>query len=613
MATPVIDWTQVADKVRTQPWAKAIVDSLDKAFDKTAAEWPGDPTLERSEWTHHYFCDDDAARLTFDITKPTEHVCSKCGRVYAGEPWNGAWRTTLHNLLAANVERAGILARLQPDTKKYVDYIRRIVIFYAEHYADYPVHGDRAGKGKIMPQCLDEAILLIKLGEVLQWGKGAAWFTPEQDARIAEQLYKPSIDLLRPQIRIIHNIHAWMQGAIATAAIQCDDRVLLDWSINSEFGWRNQLEKGCNEDGFWYEGSITYHFYTFSAFTSLALRAAEQGIDLFGVPKYQRMLKAPLMLAFRDGVLPAHNDCWPGVRLTPSLYELATWAWPASGFQDDLSWILRIGAKVERRTSTNALLYGPAHVEPRDPPAPKSHHFKASGIAILQNDRIRVCLRSGPDGGGHDHHDKLNIDVRAGSAKNPWDAADLGTSGYGATITGKWYRTPAAHCSVVVDEKKQKGCDGVIERFTDRQAIGVADTAYDGVCMRRTISLTENGWNDVFNVDADAEHTLDWFFHGDGALTVSVGTQPIDKLGKQPGYDWPREPKRGASDAEWTATWTAPAGVMRVRFKALPGTEIFTAIGDANPKGDPIGVLMVRRRTKQTTFDAAFSFDPRSS
>lgn len=239
MPVPVIDWTQVAEKVRTQPWAAAYADAMEAAFDRTAAAWTGDPTLEQSEWSHHYYCDQDAARLTFDLAKPTEHVCSKCGRIYTGEPWNGAWRTNLHTTLVANVERAAILARIRPDPKRFVDYIRRIVIFYAEHYADYPVHGKAAGLGKIMPQCLDESTLHISIGQALQWGDGQGWFTPDEDARITQMLFRPMVDLLRPQISKVHNIHAWMHGAIATAAVRLGDRALLNWTIDSEFGWRN--------------------------------------------------------------------------------------------------------------------------------------------------------------------------------------------------------------------------------------------------------------------------------------------------------------------------------------------------------------------------------------
>ncbi|NJK90665.1 MAG: hypothetical protein HC904_01820 [Blastochloris sp.] len=242
--THELDWEKIRAKARSEAWARDFVRVLKETCHSRMEVWPHDPPMEQSEWTHYYFCNDDAARLSFDFKKSGEHECPKCGKIYRGHPWDGAWRSIVHGSLVANMERAAILARIEPEPERYVEYLRRLVLFYAEHYEGYAVHGERAGKGKIMPQCLDESIVLISVGRYLSWGRGQNWFSEREMQLLREKWFRPAVELLKPQIGKIHNIHVWMQSAMATAAQWLGDRALLEWSIESEFGWKRQIELG---------------------------------------------------------------------------------------------------------------------------------------------------------------------------------------------------------------------------------------------------------------------------------------------------------------------------------------------------------------------------------
>ena len=618
-----LNWDLIRLKVTREPWAAALVKSLDETFRRRVAAWPGDPPTKQSEWTHHFYCDHDAVRLVFDLTKPAEHICPQCGAVYTGEPWNGAWRTLVHGSLVANLERAAILARVQSDPAEYVFYIRRIILFYAENYAAYPVHGLRAGKGKIGPQCLDEAILLLSISRYLIWGNGAGWFSDAELGLIAEKLFRPSIDLLKPQISNIHNIHAWMQAALAAAAYWLKDDALLRWTIESEFGWREQIRKGVDADGFWYEGSISYHFYTVNALFSLALTAEDMGVSLWDEPKLNLMLEGPLDLVYPDGIFPAHNDCWPGVTLASAahIYEIGAWAWPGPVFAGALGWIYKRGsgdgcrlwtntgdpAPVSgsgyARNSTAALLYGPEKTGTDHEPPATSRIFKSGGIGILENNQVRVCIRFGPDGGGHDHLDKLNVDV---FCRNGWTSPDVGTSGYGAQITNKWYKTSASHNIVVVNEKMQAHSDGELVAFDAVKLTARAMKACPGVKLERTLELKDIGWTDTFNVQCPQPSTLDWFFHGSGKITTSLPMKPMPTFGTANGYDWIRGAMSCRVDDAWELCWTDGPAKMRLTMQACPDTEVFTGISDDNPATRTLGVVMVRRKTAETVFQAAF-------
>ena len=620
-----LDWDLIRLKGSREPWAAALIKGLDEAFHQREKDWPGNPPKEQSEWTHHFYCDHDAVRLKFDIGKPAEHVCPQCGAVYTGEPWDGAWRSLVHSSLVSNLERAAILARVTSDPARYVACLRRIILFYAENYADYPVHGAHAGKGRIMSQCLDEAIILISIGRNLAWGKGAGWFSEGELDFIAEKLFRPAVDLLKPQISKIHNIHAWMQSALATAASLLKDDELLRWAIESEFGWKAQIREGVDDDGFWYEGSIGYHFYTVSALFSLALTASDCGISLWDEPKLRPMLEGPLGLVYPNGIFPAHNDCWPGVSLfgATGIYELGATAWPETEFSGALGWIYKHGNDAGScklwtstgdlafapkssyaRNSTTALLYGPGKIGTDYEPSRINRVFKSGGIGILENREIRVCMRFGKDGGGHDHRDKLNVDV---FCSNGWNSPDVGTSGYGAEITNKWYKTSASHNIVVVNEEKQGHSDGELVAFDGNSLAARANAAYPaGVKLSRALELTSRGWTDTFHVECAQVSTLDWFFHGDGTITTSLPMKAVAGFGPGNGYDWIRDPVSCPVDGDWEICWTHENARVRLRMQACPGTEVFIGVSDDNPATRTLGVAMVRRKADATAFRADF-------
>jgi hypothetical protein len=604
-----VAWSRARERVASQDWAAALIDELETGFRRHLKAYPGEPPTEQSEWTHHSYCDDCAAKLEFDLVKPFEHRCPSCGKTYGDPMRNGAWRTRLHNAIMGNVEAAAVLARLQPDPGDYVDFIRKTFLFYAGHYDAYPVHGLRAGKGKVMPQALDEAVWIILAGRCLRWGADQEWFSPSELDSIRNRLFRPAAELLKPQIHKIHNIHVWLNSAVATCAWWMEDWDLFDWTIEGEFGWKRQMDQGVNADGFWWEGSIGYHFYSFNAFASLARTAADAGRSLWGHGRFLQMLLAPLDLAYADGTLPAHNDTWKvGLADYADAYELGAGVWPDAGLDAALGLIYRDRAEhapelPSPRCSIEALLYGPTVLPDATRKPRTSRHFKASGLGILENTRVRVCMKAGPHGGSHDHRDKLNVDV---FAANGWKSEDLGTSGYGAEITTRWYQQPAAHNVPVVNQGKQDGVNGTIVEFGPSRVCGKVEGAYPGVSLSRVIELTPAGWNDLTTIEGSEPAELDWCFHGSGHLETTLPLEPAEHAGTEGGFDRLRNVRVGRTDDAWQVEWRDGTRTVRLSFKGVPGTEVLLASGDGNPVGPELGVLIVRRRAASTCFEGSF-------
>lgn len=622
-STTTLDWNALRAKTERLPWAHDLLAGMDQRLKADLAVFSQDPPTEASDWAHHYYCDQCAQPLTFDPAKPKRHTCPECDLVYDDESKNGAWRKLWHSALLVRLEWAALLARLGTPEQAgpAVAFFRRQILFYADNYEQYAVHGTHAGKGKVHPQSLDEAVWLTALGRYLQWGRGQDWFSEPEMARLRNQLWAPAVELLRPQVSRIHNIHIWINSAIATAAYWLDDRELLDWTIDGEFGWRRQMELGVHADGFWWEGSPSYHYYSVAAFLDLALTAADAGRPLWDAPPLRRMLQAPTELAYADGSLPAFNDGWRTTlwRVLP-LYELAAGIWPGEGFDAVVShgqafaplgihsWVADGGqshdtTKPYHRGSTLALLYGLDELPAAEPKASASRHFAASGIAVLENANVRLCLRAGPHGGRHDHGDKLGYEVVAAKG---WESRDLGTSGYGAAISNRWYRQPAAHNGLTVRQSRQETIDAEITAYRPDRVEARAVDAWPGITLRRTLTLTRHGWRDEMEVEAAEATALDWCFHGAGTLATDLALKPITSAGEGGGFDWLREVRSAQTDTSWHVTWSHGDVATRLTFAAEPGTEILLALGDDHPVGDSLGVVIVRRHAAQSRFVAEF-------
>ena len=619
-ATP--DWEQIRARAAATPWAGAIVDAVrtDAEHWRPRLALPG--PHEPSAWTHHYYCDDDGAKLVFDLQSPTAHPCPECGRVYTDEIKAGAWRTQMHNLVAAQAQREALVIRCHDgaaDTAAAVDNLSAIITGYGNRYADYPEHGKHAGIGKVMPQSLDEAIWSIGLLRSVRWVDDL--LDPETRAA-ADRLAAGVVALLQPQIGTIHNIHCWMLAALAECSVRLQDDQLLAFSAHSEYGMAAQLEQGFRPEGLWWEVNPHYHYYTVQSALCWAEAAGRQVVtpDLAAV--LARAVTAPVQLAYRDGLLPAYGDGWPQTWLP----MFAAHAEAAAGLFPDQEIDLApfyAGADAEPvklwggtpgspgpsaalagRNSVAALLFGPDDVAASGAAEPQSFHWPGAGIGVLQSNGLRITLRSGPDAGGHDHCDKLAVDIETPGG---WRSLDLGTSGYGADFTN-WMRSPAAHSTVFVGNQRQPHCDGEITEFTATRMQG--STGWDGCRLSRQLELVDAGWTDVFEIELDHEDDILWVLHGDGLISSeapdaaegSFTAAADDPLGRH----YLRDPRPiDTSDGRLTFSWDVP-GAPTVEVDLPADFTAVAAVGDGNPSGLPLGTMLVSGRSQHAVISARF-------
>jgi hypothetical protein len=611
------EWNGVRRRVAQEAWAAEIVDAVvaDAEYWRPLLQIP-QPGPD-SAWSHHYFCDDDGEKLTFDPQRPRKHVCPACGRAYDEEVKHGAWRTIMHNAVAAQAQRDALIIRLVDDperTAAAVEELQSIIEHYGRHYLDYPEHGVNVGTGRVLPQNLDESIWTIGLLRSVRWAEDVL---SEQTVQAAGRLARGASELLRPQVGMIHNIHCWILASLAECAVRLGDSELLTFTTDSEFGVKAQLEQGFRPEGLWWEINPHYHYYTVQALLCWSEAAGADLITEAMAESLERAVSAPAELAYSDGLMPAYGDGWPSARLSTftSQAEGATRLIPGNTI--DLAPFYAVprqepvqlwggassptgdSSPLAGRSSVAALIFGPDRVPGRTAAGTRSFSWPGCGIAVLRGHGTRIALRSGPDAGWHDHHDKLAVDIETASG---WRSLDLGTSGYGADFT-RWMRSPAAHSTVFVGNQAQPPCDGAIAEFAEDHVVGTA--TWPGCRLSRRIELVPDGWIDTVEVDLDEEQPIEWVMHGDGLLSTRDAGTPTE-LDDVLGHQFLRDPRKiNISGDQLVFGWDLDvAPTVEVRLPA--GFSAYAAEGEGNPSGHPLGTMMISGVARQAVITARF-------
>lgn len=448
--------------------------------------------------------------------------------------------------------------------------------------------------------------------------------SPADRALIERDLLCPLAEHLLGQLwRRVHNIECWHLAGLATLGVVLDEPRYLAPALDPAHGLGAQLAGGVLDDGWWWEGSPTYHFYTLQAVMALATALRERHPEALADPRLRSMLRAPLALVRDDLSLAATNDGWlreaePGAlgRHAP-IYEAAYGLWADPAHADFLA---RLYTAAASRTSVEALLFGPAALPAAAPAAVTSAVHDTSGYAVLRGaDPERwLLLKYGPHGGGHGHPDKLALDLHAFGQRL---AADLGTPGYGIPLNKTWYRHTLAHNTFLIDEIAQPPATGRLVRFTAPGAgpFAVADAVvawptdapapYAAVAAGRSILWRGSAtpyFLDIVRVSAPggAARQLDLAWHHAGDLDTPglTATDPLDGdatyalldvQGRLPGPVWRAIWRDGAVG---TACWALDP----------PEAVTLAARVPSNPAAESLALTLRRATGSAATFVAVF-------
>ncbi len=377
------------------------------------------------------------------------------------------------------------------------------------------------------------------------------------------------------------------------------DAELVADAVTSEHGFRQQVARGINDDGQWFEGAWGYHFYTMAAMAPLAEAGEHCGLGLYayrsGDKCYRRLFEAPLDLAMPNLELPAFNDSTQvRVRGRHGLYELGLARYHEARFAEVL--------RQEERNSLEALLAGVVPLPEAPARDSASRNYPSAGYAVLQQgrgpDATWLCLKYGPHGGGHGHPDKLHFILYSRGAVLGYDP---GTGKYGAPIHAGWQKTTLAHNTLTVDVANQKPATGRCLAFRAEPgyaaAFAEAGPIFPGVTYRRAVAVV--GPDVVLVLDvvrAGSEHNFDLAYHNAGAWSAAPEGEAVS-LPDGPGYHYLKDMVKVTGPLREIAQGPVRVGLAVATAGA---GEVWAGTGAGRVSSDRVPCVIVHARGKGT-------------
>lgn len=560
------------------------------------------PSTSAATWIMYFTCPEDSGDLIYDYSNNSEFECSVCHKKYSGEPYLGAWwRFTVEEITDEALAAAQLWLILSDET--YSDMAKEVLIRFADAYPNYELHGGIMynNPGRVASQTLCEALTLRKWAQIYDMLKDT--FSCDEKRHIEQDLLTPSVQVLIEQrMDQIHNHEVVINSSMGIAGCILGRDDIVEHAVESKYGLRYQLEHGVLDDGFWFEGTIHYHYFAFQAFMEFEKVARRTKYSMINEPHYRRMMQTPLRFMQND----YHMPCLGDGRGDGMFEELAHYyEFPYHIYRDDISAMLL--NEIYMRTPRNdreVLLYGEDEIHPTGRMVLEDYHDnEASGLTIFRGGKGEYLLiKHGKFGGEHDHYDKLGIHFMVGGNDV---IEDLGTVYYGAPHHYQYFKNTFTHNTVCVDTMNQPPCNGKtinyekradgtyleahadwthgsieIDSFTIKQW---DDEAYSKIIMRRAILFCEDYFLEAFMVKGGKGHNVDWIVHPQGnAILPDIELHPTylgDSTPIQFMCDIKGTDRKGIVQTQWRTS----AGVLSLYSTASADTQLIYAKGPNNP------------------------------
>lgn len=156
----------------------------------------------------------------------------------------GGYTHEKHKQNYTDMYNAGVVYQITGD-KKYADFVRRMLLAYAEIYPSLPVHPARFTKtpGKIFYQILNEAVWLTFTANA--YDCVYEYIPAAERRRIEDNLFRPVVEFMEngtpannTAFNSMHNFGTWMTAGTGMIGYVMDDREMVDKAL-----------KGSTKDG----------------------------------------------------------------------------------------------------------------------------------------------------------------------------------------------------------------------------------------------------------------------------------------------------------------------------------------------------------------------------
>lgn len=619
-------WEQVRRLRKRAKEDAAILDLLDEGIRPVRAHYRI-PDTGVATWGGFFACPKHSVVLEFDISDPKRYRCPADGEVFTGEPYEGAWWRLLNSANCVACQHAA-LRHMLTGAAEDLALARNILVDYASRYPGYEVHGGIPYNhpGKANAQTLCDA----------QWLKGLATaydiirdaLHEEDRALVERDLFRCGADFLMTQrTDQLHNHECVVSAAIGVIGILLEDEGYLRFALDTPYGLKYQLAHGTLEDGFWFEGTPSYHFYAMQQFIEYERFARENGAySFFGDPKFLKALKFPMRLIQPDGMLPMLGDAGNNYRGFAGAEYLYEYAYAQTG-DPDFARLLRLAYENGPRLNLHAFFDGVDALPEVDPLPAADYHAGAggaSGLTTLHGPDDRFLLvKHSPFGGEHDHYDRLALHFLAFGR---YILPDVGTTQYGAPLHYAYFKNTASHNTVCLDGQNQPPANCAVRAYAREPGMVMldaetcwdgrfapldsavirqwSDEAYEGARFRRHITWYEDCFVDCFDVESPKAHDMDWTIHVRGTRLPDAHMKPYAPVWAQDGPgQYLHDVRVWAGESDMAhAVWDCGEGVRLSIYARRGAKAMYDALGPDNPSVSDLSYWIERAHGRTARF-----------
>jgi len=196
---------------------------------------------------------------------------------------------TEHWSIANRLQSVALAYGLTGETQ-HAEWVRDGLLAYADVY---PAMSLTNGRCKVFTQSsLYEAMWVEPIAQAYDLVADSGVLTDEQKAHIEADLLRPTVACFKiddfendPRIRDLHyrcyNFQAWHLGAVGLVGLALRDPELVDYAVNSPYGFRHLVAHDIREDGLFWERSVGYHHFVLNALLPFTEAMLHCGVDLY--------------------------------------------------------------------------------------------------------------------------------------------------------------------------------------------------------------------------------------------------------------------------------------------------------------------------------------------
>ncbi len=184
------------------------------------------------------------------------------------------------------------LAHAFTGERRYAEWALDGLLAYADIYPSLPL---TRGRCKVFTQSsLYEATWLVPIVQAYDLVADSGAFTDAQKKHIENDLLRAALVCFKvndyekdERIRDLHyrcyNFQAWHLSAIGLVGLAVKDADLVNYAVNSRYGFRHLVAHDIRDDGLFWERSVGYHHFVISALLPFTEAMMHCGVDLYNL------------------------------------------------------------------------------------------------------------------------------------------------------------------------------------------------------------------------------------------------------------------------------------------------------------------------------------------